>query len=256
MKAVILAGGRGSRLSEETGARPKPLVEIGGRPIIWHIMQIYAHHGITEFVVPVGYKGYMLKEYFANLALHNSDVTVDLRTNAITYHQKPETPWRVTVVDTGLETMTGGRVGRVRQYLDPNEPFCLTYGDGVGDVDVTQAIAVHEKRGLLATMTAVQPKARFGTFDLIGDVVTSMREKHQGKESSVNGGFFVVSPTVLDRIATDACVWETDVLASLADERQLGVYQHDGFWQPMDTLWERDRLEALWASGDAPWKVW
>jgi glucose-1-phosphate cytidylyltransferase len=256
MQAVILAGGRGSRLAEETVVRPKPLVEIGGRPIIWHIMNIYAHHGIVDFVVCAGYKGYLLKEYFANLALHNSDVTFDLGTGAVTYHRPPTAPWRVTVADTGDATMTGGRVLRVRDFLSPDEPFCLTYGDGVADVDVTASIAFHHDEGRLVTMTAVRPSSRFGTLALEGARVTEMLEKHPTGALPVNGGFFVVEPAVFDLIAGDESVWETDVLGKLAADGQLAAYQHDGYWQPMDTVWEREQLEAQWSAGAAPWKVW
>jgi len=256
VKAVILAGGRGSRLSEETVLRPKPLVEIGGRPIIWHIMNIYAAHGVVDFVVCAGYKGYLLKEYFANLALHDSDVTFDLGTGEVHYHQPAQVPWRVTVVDTGLATMTGGRVRRVRAHLEPGEPFLLTYGDGVADVDVTATIALHRRVGAQATMTVVRPSARFGTVSVDGDRVTEMLEKHPSGVNQVNGGFFVVEPDVLDRIAGDASVWESDVLPALARDGGLAAYQHHGYWQPMDTVWERELLERLWADGRAPWKVW
>lgn len=256
MKAVILAGGRGSRLSEETVVRPKPLVEIGGRPIIWHIMNIYTAHGIVDFVVCAGYKGYLLKEYFANLALHDSDVTFDLGSGEVTYHARAQLPWRVTVVDTGLETMTGGRVRRVQRHLAPDEPFCLTYGDGVADVDVTATIDFHRRSGLLATITAVRPSARFGTVKIDVDRVTEMLEKHPSGVTQVNGGFFVVEPAVLDRITGDGSVWESDVLPGLAADGQLAAYQHDGYWQPMDTAWERELLEEQWRSGHAPWKVW
>ena len=256
MKAVILAGGRGSRLSEETVVRPKPLVEIGGRPIIWHIMNIYAAHGVADFVVCAGYKGYLLKEYFANLGLHDSDVTFDLGSGEVTYHQPAQVPWRVTVVDTGFETMTGGRVLRVREHLDENEPFCLTYGDGVADIDVKATIELHRACGLLATMTVVRPSARFGTVAIDGHRVTEMLEKHPSGVTQVNGGFFVVEPGVLDRIAGDASIWESDVLSGLAADGQLAAYQHDGYWQPMDTAWERDLLEERWRSGQAPWKIW
>jgi glucose-1-phosphate cytidylyltransferase len=256
MKALILAGGRGSRLSEETVVRPKPLVEIGGRPIIWHIMNIYAHHGITEFVVCTGYKGYLLKEYFANLALHDADVTFDLATGTTTYHHEPAVPWRVTVADTGLETMTGGRVLRAREYLDPKETFCLTYGDGVADVDVTASIAFHRSHGRWCTMTVVRPAARFGTVAIDGDRVTEMLEKHPAGAPQVNGGFFVLEPAVLDLIDGDQSVWETDVLGKLAAEGQLAGYQHDGYWQPMDTVWEKELLDEQWRRGAAPWKVW
>ena len=256
MKAVILAGGRGSRLSEETVVRPKPLVEIGGRPIIWHIMSIYAHHGITDFVVCAGYKGYQLKEYFANLALHDSDVTFDLGAGTAEYHHPPTAPWRVTVADTGNDTMTGGRVRRVRDYLALDEPFCLTYGDGVADVDVTAAIAFHRAQGRRCTMTAVRPSARFGTLAIDGDRVTEMLEKHASGVTQVNGGFFVVEPSVLDLVDGDDSVWETDVLGKLAADGELVAYQHDGYWQPMDTVWERELLEAQWRTGSPPWKVW
>ncbi len=256
VKAVILAGGRGSRLSEETVVRPKPLVEVGGRPVIWHIMSIYAHHGIADFVVCAGYKGYLLKEYFANLALHDSDVTFDVGAGTAEYHHLCAVQWRVTVADTGDETMTGGRVGRVRGYLSPDEPFCLTYGDGVADVDVRATIDFHRSRGLLCTMTAVRPSARFGTVAIDGDRVTEMLEKHPAGVTQVNGGFFVVEPAVLDVIEGDQTVWETDVLGKLAADGQLAAYQHDGYWQPMDTIWEREMLEEQWRTGRAPWKVW
>src|SRR5581483_9388796 len=240
VKAVILAGGRGTRLSEETVVRPKPLVEIGGRPIIWHIMSLYAHHGIVDFVVCGGYKGYQLKEYFANLALHDCDVTFDLGAGLTHYHHPPRVQWRVTVADTGDETMTGGRVARVRDYLDPGEPFCLTYGDGVADVDIASSIEFHRAQGRLCTMTAVRPSARFGTVAVDGDLVTEMLEKHSSGVPQVNGGYFVVEPAVLDLIEGDASVWETDVLGKLAADGQLAAFQHDGYWQPMDTLWEKE----------------
>jgi glucose-1-phosphate cytidylyltransferase len=256
VKAVILAGGRGSRLSEETTVRPKPLVEIGGRPIIWHIMNIYAAYEITDFVVCAGYKGYLLKEYFANLGLHDSDVTFDLGSAEVTYHQPAQLSWQVTVADTGDRTMTGGRVRRVREYLDSDEPFCLTYGDGVADLDVRAAIELHRRAGLLATMTVVRPSARFGTVDVDGDRVTEMLEKHPSGATQVNGGFFVVEPAVLDLIEGDGSIWESDVLPSLATDGQLAAYEHHGYWQPMDTAWERDLLEELWLSGRAPWKIW
>jgi glucose-1-phosphate cytidylyltransferase len=256
VKAVILAGGRGSRLAEETLVRPKPLVEIGGRPIIWHIMNIYAAHGIVDFVVCAGYRGYLLKEYFANLGMHDSDVTFDLGSGEHTYHQPAQLPWRVTVADTGLATMTGGRVRRAGEYLARDEPFCLTYGDGVADVDVGATIRLHRENGLLATVTVVRPSARFGTVDVAGGRVTRMLEKHPSGVTQVNGGFFVVEPAVLDLIDGDDSIWESDVLPRLADGGQLGAYQHDGYWQPMDTAWERDLLEELWLNGRAPWKVW
>jgi glucose-1-phosphate cytidylyltransferase len=256
MKAVILAGGRGSRLSEETDVRPKPLVEIGGRPIIWHIMNVYAAHGIVDFVVCAGYKGYLLKEYFANLGVHDSDVTFDLGAGEVTYHHPAQLSWRVTVADTGDKTMTGGRVRRVREYLSPDEPFCLTYGDGVADVDIPATVELHRRAGLLATMTVVRPSARFGTVSVDGVLVTEMLEKHPAGAAQVNGGFFVVEPEVLDRIDGDGSIWERDVLPQLAADRQLAAYEHTGYWQPMDTAWERDLLDDLWQTGRAPWKVW
>jgi len=256
VKAVILAGGRGSRLAEETGVRPKPLVEIGGRPIIWHIMSIYAAHGIVDFVVCAGYKGYLLKEYFGNLSLHDSDVTFDLTAGTVKYHQPAHLPWRVTVVDTGLATQTGGRVRRVRDHLPPDEPFLLTYGDGVADVDVTATIALHRRSGRLATMTIVRPSARWGTVTVEGERVTEMLEKHPSGANPINGGFFVVEPAAIDRIEGDATNWERDVLPKLARDGELAAYQHDGYWQPMDTAWERDLLEEEWTGGQAAWKVW
>jgi glucose-1-phosphate cytidylyltransferase len=256
MKAVILAGGRGSRLSEETDARPKPLVEIGGRPIIWHIMSIYAHYGLRDFVVCAGYKGFLLKEYFANLALHNADVTVDVASGRVTYHDETPADWTVLVADTGRDTMTAGRVRRVRDYLDPEEPFCLTYGDGLADVDIAATVEFHRAQQRLVTLTAVPPRPRFGVLDLDGDRVTAVHEKRSGQERLINGGFFVVDPAALDRIEGDASIWETDVLARLATEDQLGAFRHDGFWQPMDTLWEKELLEKLWRSDAPPWKVW
>jgi glucose-1-phosphate cytidylyltransferase len=256
VKAVILAGGRGSRIAEETVVRPKPLVEIGGRPIIWHIMSIYAAQGIADFVVCAGYKGYLLKEYFANLGLHDSDVTFDLGSGNVTYHQPAQLKWKVTVADTGLATMTGGRVRRVRDYLASDEAFFLTYGDGVADVDIGATVDLHRRSGLLATMTVVRPSARFGTVTVDGDRVTEMLEKHPSGAAQVNGGFFVVEPGVLDYIEGDSSIWESDVLPRLAADGQLAAYEHNGYWQPMDTAWERDLLEELWLSDRAPWKVW
>lgn len=254
MKVVILAGGRGTRISEENA--PKPMVEIGGRPMLWHIMNIYAAHGIVDFVVCAGYKGYLLKDYFANLALHDSDVTFDLGSGTVEHHDPQRVPWRVTVVDTGLEAMTAGRVRAVRKHLAPDEPFCLTYGDGVADVDITATIERHRQAGLLATITAVRPSPRFGIVAIEGDRVTEILEKHPSGTSQVNGGFFVVEPAVLDRIDGPASVWESDVLPKLASDGQLAAYQHEGYWQPMDTMWERELLEAEWTAGTAPWKVW
>lgn len=256
MQAVILAGGRGSRLAEETDTRPKPLVEVGGRPIIWHIMNIYAHYGISEFVICTGYRGYQFKEYFANLALHSSDVTFDFDEGSIEYHGPSAVPWKVTVADTGEDTMTAGRVRRVTPYLAPSEPFCLTYGDGVADVDIRDVIRFHREQQRLVTMTAVMPPARFGVLELDGTLVTAMFEKHPSRVTPINGGYFVVEPEALDLITSDADRWETEVLVPLAQERQLSAYRHEGFWQPMDTLWEKEILEELWRSGQAPWKVW
>jgi glucose-1-phosphate cytidylyltransferase len=256
MKAVILAGGRGSRLAEETVVRPKPLVEVGGRPIIWHIMNIYAAQGVVDFVVCAGYKGYLLKEYFANLGVHDSDVTFDLGAGEVTYHQPSQLSWRVTVADTGDKTMTGGRVRRVAPYLSPDEPFCLTYGDGLADVDIGATIELHRRTGALATMTIVRPSARFGTVSVDGDRVTEMLEKHPSGAAQVNGGFFVVEPAVLDLIEGDHSIWESDVLPLLAERGELAAYEHHGYWQPMDTAWERDLLDNLWQKGRAPWKVW
>ncbi len=257
MKAVILAGGRGSRLAEETEQRPKPLVEIGGRPIIWHIMKIYSHHGINDFVVCLGYKGYLFKEYFSNLALHDSDVTIDLAAKSVHYHHAPQLPWRITLVDTGLHTMTGGRIRRMLPYLDGDQTFCLTYGDGVGNIDVRATIEFHRHHRLLATMTVVRPPARFGTVTVDGDGrVLTFEEKGPANVHATNGGFFVLERDVVDFIEGDHTSWEVDPLRELAAKGQLAAYQHDGFWQPMDTMWEKDYLERLWASGEAPWMVW
>ena len=255
MKAVILAGGRGTRLAEETDRRPKPMVEIGSRPIIWHIMNIYSHHGINEFVVALGYLGYVIKEYFANLALHDSDVTVDLASQTIEYHSSARVGWKVALVDTGIDTMTGGRLKRVASYLG-DETFCLTYGDGVGNIDITASLAFHRAHGLLATMTVVRPPARFGTVQVSGDLVEQFFEKHPGSSNTTNGGFFVLEPGVLDWIEGDSTAWEGAPLAALASKRQLAAFRHDDFWQPMDTIWEKNYLNDLWATGRAPWKVW
>ncbi len=256
MKVVILAGGLGSRLSEETTVRPKPLVEVGDRPIIWHIMNIYAHHGMTDFIVCAGYKGHMLKEYFANMALHHADFTADIATGTIQYHNRTAAPWRVTVVDTGVSSMTGGRLGRVRQYLDKKEPFCLTYGDGVGDIDLGAELAFHKSHGLKATMCAVVPPARYGALQMDGDKVMAFTEKPQDESVRVNGGFFMLDPCVLNLIENDDTVWEKGPLEHLAASGQLAAFRHDGFWQPMDTLRENTYLNDLWKSGKAPWKVW
>jgi len=256
MKAVILAGGLGSRLSEETDVKPKPMVTIGGRPMLWHLMKLYSHYGITDFVIALGYKGYVIKEYFANYFLHMSDVTFDLRTNAIEVHENSSEPWRVTLVDTGAETMTGGRIRRVAKYLD-NSTFLATYGDGVGDVDIEALIRLHREHGRLATLTATQPPGRFGRIRLEDDCrVTSFDEHADNRDAWINGGFFVLEPGVLDYIEGDDTMFEQGPLARLAADDQLRAYKHDGFWLPMDTLRDRRRLEALWESGEAPWKVW
>ena len=255
MKAVILAGGLGTRLSEETHLKPKPMVEIGGRPILWHVMKIYSSHGINDFVICAGYKGYIIKEYFANYFLHMSDVTFDMSNNSMEVHQKNAEPWKITVVDTGDETMTGGRIKRVEDYIG-DETFCLTYGDGVGDIDITALINFHKHSGRLASLTGVQPPGRFGAIDLDEDKVLSFQEKPQGDGSWINGGFFVLSPAVLDLIADDATVWEKKPLEKLAQKGELGIYRHEGFWRPMDTLRDRVELESLWDSQNAPWKTW
>lgn len=255
MKAVILAGGLGTRLSEETVLRPKPMVEIGGRPILWHIMKIYSAHGINEFIVCCGYKGYLIKEYFANYFLYMSDVTFDMASNRMEVHVKHAEPWQVTLVDTGEHTLTGGRLRRVRQYLG-DQDFCFTYGDGVSDVDVTALIAFHRAQGRLATLTAVQPPGRYGALQLQRDRVSGFQEKPQGDGGWINGGFFVLSPKVIDYITGDATSWEDGSLERLAQEEQLSAYLHHGFWQPMDTLRDKYRLEELWATGKAPWKLW
>jgi glucose-1-phosphate cytidylyltransferase len=256
MKAVILAGGLGSRLSEETGLRPKPMVEIGGLPILWHIMKLYSHHGIQDFIVCLGYKGYIIKEYFSNYFRHHADMTIDLGRNTIDYHNSNAEPWRVTLVDTGANTMTGGRLGRVRRYLDPDQSFCLTYGDGVGNVNIASSIAQHKAAGRKATMTVVTPPGRFGSAVMDGDKVTAFTEKPHGEVGRINAGFFVLEPSVLDLIDGDACVWEQAPLRTLADSGELSAFVHDGFWKPMDTLREKNELEAMWQSGEAPWKVW
>jgi glucose-1-phosphate cytidylyltransferase len=255
MKAVILAGGFGSRLSEETSLRPKPMVEIGGKPILWHIMKIYAAHGIDDFVVCLGYKGYVIKEYFANYALHTSDVTFDMRTGEMEVHHSTTEPWRVTLVDTGASSMTGGRLRRVMPYLG-DEDFCFTYGDGVADVDITATIAFHREQGTQATVVAVQPPGRFGALELAGDRVTAFEEKPRGDGAWTNGGFFVLNPSVAEYLDGDATVWEQGPLRGLAAAGQLSYYQHRGYWQAMDTLREKTLLEELWDSGEAPWKVW
>ena len=256
MKAVILAGGLGSRLSEETHLRPKPMIEIGGRPILWHIMKGYSAHGVNDFVICCGYKGYLIKEYFANYFLHMSDVTFDMEHNQMEVHQRKAEPWRVTLVDTGEDTLTGGRLKRVGRYLQGEETFCFTYGDGVSNLDIAATIAFHRQPGRLATVTAVQPPGRYGALQLDGAIVTGFVEKPRGDGGLINGGFFVLSPRCLDLIAGDDTSWEVEPLAQLASMNQLMAYRHEGFWQPMDTLREKNLLEDLWASGGAPWKMW
>lgn len=255
MKAVILAGGLGTRLSEETVLRPKPMVEIGGRPILWHIMKTYSAHGINEFVICLGYKGYVIKEYFANYFLHMSDVTFDMQNNQMEVLHNNAEPWKVTLVDTGPNTMTGGRLKRVARFLDDDD-FCFTYGDGVADIDISAQIAFHKSHGKAATVTAVQPPGRYGALKLDGQVVNGFVEKPQGDGGWINGGFFVLSPEVMNYIEGDATSWESGPLDVLAAEGSLSAYQHRGFWQAMDTLRDKNLLEELWSSGNAPWKCW
>jgi glucose-1-phosphate cytidylyltransferase len=256
MKAIILAGGLGTRLAEETGVRPKPMVEIGGRPILWHIMKIYSHFGVNEFVICLGYKGYMIKEYFANYALHMSDLTIDMRSGSIEVHRNLAEDWRICLVDTGDDTMTGGRLKRAMSYLGEDETFCLTYGDGVSDVDIAATIEFHKTHGKQATVTAVRPLSRFGQLDLRGDEVQAFAEKPVEEGGWVNGGFFVLSKGVEKYIDGDETIWERAPLEQLAAEGQLRAFFHDGFWQPMDTLRDRQQLEELWGSRAAPWRVW
>jgi glucose-1-phosphate cytidylyltransferase len=256
MKAVILAGGLGSRISEETHLRPKPMIEIGGHPILWHLMKAYSAHGINEFVICCGYKGYVIKEYFSNYFLHMSDVTFDMPSNRMEVHEQKVEPWRVTLVDTGDDTKTGGRLKRVAEYLKGEEAFCLSYGDGLANVDITASIAFHKAHGKLATVTAVRPLGRFGSLTLDGETVSGFVEKPLGDGSWINGGFFVLSPKVFDTIAGDSTSWELEPMDTLAADGQLRAFVHLGFWQPMDTLREKNVLEELWSSGQAPWKVW
>lgn len=256
MKAVILAGGLGTRISEETHLKPKPMVEIGGRPILWHIMKIYSAHGVNDFIVCCGYKGYVIKEYFANYFLHMSDVTFDMTHNRMEVHQKKAEPWRVTLVDTGEDTLTGGRLKRVAAYLEDETAFCFTYGDGVADVDITALIAFHKRHGKLATVTAVQPPGRYGALVREGNAVRGFQEKPPGDGAWINGGFFVLHPRVIDYIEGDQSSWEGLALETLAREGQLEAFEHRGFWQPMDTLRDKNHLDELWRSGKAPWKIW
>lgn len=256
MKAVILAGGLGTRISEETHLKPKPMIEIGGKPILWHIMKIYSAHGVNDFVICCGYRGYVIKEYFANYFLHMSDVTFDMANNQMEVHRKHAEPWCVTVVDTGDNTMTGGRLRRVADYLANEEAFCFTYGDGVADVNIAEAIRFHKAHGKLATVTAVQPPGRYGALQMDGTRVAGFTEKPRGDGGLINGGFFVLSPRCIERIEGDPTSWEGEPLTSLANDSQLMAYEHQGFWQPMDTLRDKNLLEDLWQSGRAPWKVW
>jgi glucose-1-phosphate cytidylyltransferase len=256
MKAIILAGGLGTRISEETSTRPKPMVEIGGKPILWHIMKIYSAHGINDFVVCCGYKGYVIKEYFANYFLHMSDVTFDMQNNKMEVHQRNVEPWRVTLVDTGEHSMTGGRLKRVAEHVKGEDAFCFTYGDGVADVDISALINFHKKHQKQATVTAVQPSGRYGALDLEGNNVRGFIEKPQGDGGWINGGFFVLSSSCFDLLTDDTSIWEGEPLITLAAKGELMAFEHDGFWQPMDTLRDKVHLEDLWQSGHAPWKVW
>lgn len=256
MKAVILAGGLGTRISEETHLKPKPMIEIGGKPILWHIMKMYSSYGVNDFVICCGYKGYVIKEYFANYFLHMSDVTFDMTQNNMEVHQRNAEPWRVTLIDTGEDTLTGGRLKRVAEYVKDEAAFCFTYGDGVSDVDIGELIQFHRRHGKLATVTAVQPPGRYGALDRLGDQVIGFTEKPRGEGGFINGGFFVLSPQCLKLLKDDSSTWEADPLIELANKSELMSYEHNGFWQAMDTLRDKTHLEELWASGDAPWKNW
>ncbi|MGO9424387.1 MAG: glucose-1-phosphate cytidylyltransferase [Steroidobacteraceae bacterium] len=256
MKCVILAGGKGTRIAEESGTRPKPMLEIGGRPILWHIMKLYAAFGVSEFIVCLGYKGYVVKEYFANYFLHQADVTFDMSGNRVEYHDCRSEPWKVTLVDTGEESMTGGRLLKVEKYLHPGEPFCMTYGDGLANIDIAAEIAFHRQRGCKATVACVRPPARFGRVVIEGTQAISFEEKPQAETGLINGGFFVLDPSVLELIDGAHTVWENEPMESLAANGQLAAWIHRGFWQPMDTLRDKQHLNALWDSGTAPWKLW
>ena len=256
MKAVILAGGLGTRISEESHLKPKPMIEIGGKPILWHIMKLYSFHGVNDFIICCGYKGYIIKEYFANYFLHMSDVTFDMRNNSMQVHEQKAEPWKVTLVDTGEETATGGRLKRIAQYLEQDKPFCFTYGDGVADIDITAEIAYHKKHGKYATVCAVLPPGRFGSIIKDGEAVLGFEEKPLGDGSWINGGFFVLQPDVLNYIDGDTSLWEREPIVNLAGEGQLSAYEHRGFWRPMDTLRDKIYLEELWDKHKAPWKVW
>jgi len=256
LKAVILAGGLGTRISEETSVRPKPMIEIGGKPILWHIMKTYSHHGINDFVVCCGYKGYVIKEYFANYFLHMSDITFDMQNNEMEVHHHHAEPWRVTLVDTGEGTLTGGRLKRIADYVKDDVAFCFTYGDGIADLNITELLAFHKLHGRSATVTAVQPAGRYGALEMYGSEVRGFVEKPQGEGGWINGGYFVLTPTCLNLLTDDQCSWEGEPLVELARQGQLMAFEHSGFWQPMDTLRDRTQLEDLWRSGKAPWKVW
>ncbi len=256
MKAVILAGGLGTRISEESSIRPKPMIEIGGKPILWHIMKMYSHYGINDFIVCCGYKGYVIKEYFANYFLHMSDITFDIKNNSMEVHQHYSEPWKVTLIDTGEQTMTGGRLKRVQQYVENEESFCMTYGDGVSNIDIAALIKFHKEQGLLATLTAVYPPGRFGALDIRDHKVNTFREKPKGDGGMINGGFFVLSPKIFPLLKDDSSVWEQEPLEALANQKQIAAYEHHDFWQPMDTLRDKNYLEELWADGKAPWKSW
>ncbi len=256
MKAVILAGGLGTRLSEETNLKPKPMVEVGGKPILWHIMKMYSSHGVNEFIICCGYKGYVIKEYFANYFLHMSDVTFNMHDNTMEVHHKRAEPWKVTLVDTGDNSMTGGRLKRVAKYIEGDDAFCFTYGDGVGDINISESIKFHKQHGKLATLTATFPPGRFGALDIVEGQVLNFKEKPKGDGAMINGGFFVLSPKVIGYIENDSSIWEQFPLNQLAEDNQLMAYEHHGFWQPMDTLRDKNHLEELWSSGKAPWKNW
>jgi glucose-1-phosphate cytidylyltransferase len=256
MKVIILAGGLGTRIAEESATRPKPMIEIGGKPILWHIMKLYSFYGIHDFIVCCGYKGYVIKEYFANYFLHTSDVTFDMKKNSMEVHERYSEPWRVTLVDTGENTMTGGRLKRVGEYVRDDEAFCFTYGDGVSNINIDSLVKFHKEQSLKATLTAVYPPGRFGSLDIENDRVTTFKEKPKGDGGMINGGFFVLSPQVLSLIKDDSTVWEQEPLETLAMQHQIAAYEHSGFWQPMDTLRDKNYLEELWLSGKAPWKSW
>lgn len=256
MKVVLLCGGLGTRISEESHLKPKPMIEVGGRPILWHIMKLFSHYGFNDFILCLGYKGYVVKEYFANYVLHNADLTVDLAKGSVEYHATNHEPWRVTLVDTGADSMTGGRLKRVAEYLDPNEPFFMSYGDGVADIDMKALLEFHRAHGKQATVSAVSPPGRFGALDIEDGAVRRFIEKPPGDNGLINGGFFVLQPDVIDRITDDSTVWELEPLIGLAQEGELMARPHDGFWAAMDTLRDKNHLEALWASGEAPWRIW